>query len=164
MFTFSGIVDECKPLVAAATAAEDTAKTSFADIFTDMLTDDILNGDASPATAGPGFGLASVCAFGSLPSLDRIDMYHWQPYFHTHRNVSKCPPTAPPTKGAPQLAPTGRIWYIAPLRRALTLCMQLCMGIQSGACFAASSADALSAILYWPFTQAIYRIGLFADD
>ena len=43
------------------------------------------------------------------------------------------------------------------LRRALTLCPQLCMGIQSGARFPARSADALSATLYGPFTQEIYR-------
>ena len=42
-------------------------------------------------------------------------------------------------------------------RRALTRCPQLCMGIQPGARFPARSADALPAILYWHFTQAIYR-------
>ena len=42
-------------------------------------------------------------------------------------------------------------------RRALTLCPQLCMGIQAGARFPAWSADALPASLYGHFTQAIYR-------
>jgi hypothetical protein len=42
-------------------------------------------------------------------------------------------------------------------RRALTLSPQLCMGIQSGACFPARSADALPATLYRHFTQVIYR-------
>jgi len=42
-------------------------------------------------------------------------------------------------------------------RRALTLCPQHCMGIQSGARFPARSADALPATLYGHFTQAIYR-------
>ena len=42
-------------------------------------------------------------------------------------------------------------------RRALTLCPQLCMGIQPGARFPARSADALPATLYGHFTQAIYR-------
>jgi hypothetical protein len=42
-------------------------------------------------------------------------------------------------------------------RRALTLCPQLCMGIQPGAHFPAPTADALSATLYGHFTQAIYR-------
>jgi len=41
--------------------------------------------------------------------------------------------------------------------RALTLCPQLCIGIQPGACFPARSADALPATLYGHFTQAIYR-------
>ena len=43
------------------------------------------------------------------------------------------------------------------LRRALTLCPQLCMGIQPGARFPARSADALPATLYGHFTQAIYQ-------
>jgi len=43
------------------------------------------------------------------------------------------------------------------LRRALTLCPQLCMGIQRDARFPARSADALPATLYGQFTQAIYR-------
>ena len=45
------------------------------------------------------------------------------------------------------------------LRRALTLCLRLCMGIQLGACFPARSAnaEALSATLYGHVTQAIYR-------
>jgi hypothetical protein len=43
------------------------------------------------------------------------------------------------------------------LRRALTLCPQLCMGIQSDARFPARSADALPATLYGHSTQAIYR-------
>ena len=42
-------------------------------------------------------------------------------------------------------------------RQALTLCPQLCMGIQPGARFPARSADALPATLYGRFTQAIYR-------
>ena len=42
-------------------------------------------------------------------------------------------------------------------RRVLTLCPQLCMGIQPGAHFPARSVDALRAILYGQFTQAIYR-------
>jgi hypothetical protein len=42
-------------------------------------------------------------------------------------------------------------------RRALTLCLQLSMGIQPGACFPARSADALPATLYRQFAQAIYR-------
>jgi hypothetical protein len=42
-------------------------------------------------------------------------------------------------------------------RRALTLCPQLCMGIQPGARFPARSADALPATPYGHFTQAIYR-------
>jgi hypothetical protein len=42
-------------------------------------------------------------------------------------------------------------------RGALTLCPQLCMGIQPGARFPARSADAMSATLYGHFTQAIYR-------
>jgi hypothetical protein len=42
-------------------------------------------------------------------------------------------------------------------RRALTLCPQLCMGIQPGARFSARSADAFPATLYGHFTQAIYR-------
>jgi len=46
--------------------------------------------------------------------------------------------------------------YLFP-RRALTLCPQLCMGIQPGARFPARSADALPATLYGQFTQAIYR-------
>jgi hypothetical protein len=47
-------------------------------------------------------------------------------------------------------------------RRALTLCPQLCMGIQSGTRFPARSANALFATLYGYFTQAIYEteIGL----
>jgi hypothetical protein len=40
---------------------------------------------------------------------------------------------------------------------ALTLCLQLCMGIQPGALFPAPSADALSATLYGHFTYAMYR-------
>jgi hypothetical protein len=42
-------------------------------------------------------------------------------------------------------------------RRALTLCPQLCMGIQPGARCPARSADALPATLYGHFAQAIYR-------
>jgi hypothetical protein len=42
-------------------------------------------------------------------------------------------------------------------RRALTLCPQLCMGIQPGARFPARSADALHTTLYGHFTQAMYR-------
>ena len=42
-------------------------------------------------------------------------------------------------------------------RRALTLCPQLCMGIQPGARCHTRSADALSATLYGHYTQAIYR-------
>jgi hypothetical protein len=42
-------------------------------------------------------------------------------------------------------------------RRALTLCPQLCMGIQPDARFPVRSADALSATLYGHFIQAIYR-------
>ena len=42
-------------------------------------------------------------------------------------------------------------------RRALTLCLQLCMGIQPDARFHARSADALPATLYGHFIQAIYR-------
>ena len=42
-------------------------------------------------------------------------------------------------------------------RRALTLCLQLCMGIQPDARFPAWSAEALPATLYGHFTQAIYR-------
>ena len=42
-------------------------------------------------------------------------------------------------------------------RRALTLCLQLCMGIQPDARFPARSAVALPATLYGHFTQAIYR-------
>jgi len=41
-------------------------------------------------------------------------------------------------------------------RRALTLCPQLCMGIQPGARFPARSADALPVTLYGHFIQAIY--------
>ena len=41
--------------------------------------------------------------------------------------------------------------------RALTLCPQLCMGIQPGARFHVRSADALPATLYGHFTQAVYR-------
>jgi hypothetical protein len=41
--------------------------------------------------------------------------------------------------------------------RALTLCPQLCMGIQPGARFPAWSAHALPATLYGHFTQAINR-------
>ena len=43
------------------------------------------------------------------------------------------------------------------LRGVLTLCPQLCMGIQLGARFPAQSADALSATLQGHVTQAIYR-------
>jgi hypothetical protein len=42
-------------------------------------------------------------------------------------------------------------------RRALTLCPQLCMGIQPGVRFPARSADALSVTLYGHFTQTMYR-------
>ena len=42
-------------------------------------------------------------------------------------------------------------------RRALMLCRQLCMGIQSGARFPARSADAVPATLHGHFTQVIYR-------
>jgi len=42
--------------------------------------------------------------------------------------------------------------------RGLTLCPQLCMGIQADARFSARSADALPAPLYGHFTQAMYRI------
>jgi len=42
-------------------------------------------------------------------------------------------------------------------RRALTLCPQLCMGIQPGARFPAWSAGALPATLHGHFTQAMYR-------
>ena len=42
-------------------------------------------------------------------------------------------------------------------RRALTLCPQLCMGIQPDARFPARSADALPATLYGHFIQAMYR-------
>jgi hypothetical protein len=42
-------------------------------------------------------------------------------------------------------------------RRALTLCPQLCMGMQPGARCPARSADALPATLYGYCTQAIYR-------
>jgi len=42
-------------------------------------------------------------------------------------------------------------------RRALTLCLQLCMGIQPGARFPARSADALPATLYGHFTQVMYQ-------
>jgi len=41
-------------------------------------------------------------------------------------------------------------------RRALTLCSQLCMGIQHDARLPARSADALPATLYGHFTQEIY--------
>jgi hypothetical protein len=40
---------------------------------------------------------------------------------------------------------------------ALTLCPQLCMGVQPGARFHVQSADALPATLYGHFTRAIYR-------
>ena len=40
-------------------------------------------------------------------------------------------------------------------RRALTLCPELCMGIQGDARFPARSADALPATLYGHFTHAI---------
>jgi hypothetical protein len=50
----------------------------------------------------------------------------------------------------------GRFRYSFP-RRALTLCPQLCMGIQPDARFPARSADALPATLYGHFNQAIYR-------
>jgi len=43
------------------------------------------------------------------------------------------------------------------LRQALTLCPQLSMSIQPGACFPARIADALSATQYGHFTWAIYR-------
>jgi len=42
-------------------------------------------------------------------------------------------------------------------RRTLTLCPQLCMGIQPGTCLPARSAEALPATLCGYFTQAIYR-------
>jgi hypothetical protein len=42
-------------------------------------------------------------------------------------------------------------------RRALTLCPQLCMGMQPGARCPAQSADALSATLHGHFTETIYR-------
>jgi len=42
-------------------------------------------------------------------------------------------------------------------RRALTLCLQLRMGIQPCARFPARGADALPETLYGHFTQAIYR-------
>ena len=42
-------------------------------------------------------------------------------------------------------------------RRALTLCPQLCIGIQPDARFPARSADILPTTLYGHFTQAIYR-------
>jgi hypothetical protein len=42
--------------------------------------------------------------------------------------------------------------------RVLTLCPQLCMGIQPGARFPARSIDAFPATLYGHFTQAIYQI------
>ena len=41
--------------------------------------------------------------------------------------------------------------------QALTLCPQLCMGIQRGARFPTRSADALPATQYGHFTSAIYR-------
>jgi len=41
--------------------------------------------------------------------------------------------------------------------RALTLCPQLCMGVQPGARFPARSVDALPATLHEHFTQAMYR-------
>ena len=44
-----------------------------------------------------------------------------------------------------------------PPRRALTLCPQLCMGIQPDARFPTRSADASPATLYGHFTQAAYR-------
>jgi hypothetical protein len=46
--------------------------------------------------------------------------------------------------------------YRFPLR-ALTLCPQLCMGIQPDARSPARSADALPATLYGHFNQAMYR-------
>ena len=46
--------------------------------------------------------------------------------------------------------------YRLPLR-ALTLCPQLCMGIQPGARFPARSANALPATLYGHFSQAMHR-------
>ena len=45
-------------------------------------------------------------------------------------------------------------------RRALTLCTQLCMGIQPGARFPARSADPLPATLYGHFTRRYIEIGL----
>ena len=45
-------------------------------------------------------------------------------------------------------------------RRALTLCPQLCMGIQPGARFPGRSADALPATLYGHFTLLYTEIGL----
>ena len=42
-------------------------------------------------------------------------------------------------------------------RRALTHCLQLCMGIQPSARFSPRSADALPTTLYGHSTQAIYR-------
>jgi hypothetical protein len=41
------------------------------------------------------------------------------------------------------------------LHRALSLCPQLCMGIQPGARFPAQSTDALSATMYGHSTEAI---------
>jgi len=49
-------------------------------------------------------------------------------------------------------------------RRALTLCPQLCMGIQPGARFHARSADALPATLYGHLTQAICRNRPIVDE
>jgi len=47
------------------------------------------------------------------------------------------------------------------LLRALTLCPQLCMGIQPDARFPAPSAHALPATLYGHLTQAYTEVGLF---
>jgi hypothetical protein len=49
-------------------------------------------------------------------------------------------------------------------RRTLTLCPQLCTGIQPGARFPARSADALPATVYGHFTEATYRNRPIAVD
>ena len=49
------------------------------------------------------------------------------------------------------------MWVHRSPRRALTLCPQLCMGIQPDARFPVRSADALPATLYGHFIQVMYR-------
>ena len=83
---------------------------------------------------------------------------------HGHQQIGACHVIGRlPTQGMRVQVRDGDVVSNRPIsvycfpRRALTLCPQLCTGIQPDARFPARSADALPATLYRHFVQATYR-------